>query len=127
MAFAVYLLKDENGVPRYVGVSRDPNDRLKRHLREKRARTHRECWIASMRERGLSPTMEIVEWTDDWSEAEKRWIAKLLLEGNPLTNGNEGGTTLRQARGKSDTYPNYRRLMHFAGVSIRGGRHYTPS
>ena len=80
-----------------------------------------------MIERGLKPEMEIVEWSEDWDEAEKRWVSKMRSEGYPLTNGNDGGLTMHQTRGKADTYPHYRRMMHFIGLSIRGGKHYKPS
>jgi len=75
---AIYLLKDENGQVRYVGLAANPDDRLKRHLRECRVgNTHRKAWIRSMLERGHSPTMEVVEWTDNWNFAE-RYFRKVM-------------------------------------------------
>jgi predicted GIY-YIG superfamily endonuclease len=121
---AVYVLKDESGNPRYVGVTTEPAKRLARHLREaKERRTHRHRWVMSMVDRGVAPTLEVVEQTENWDEAERRWIAKLRSDGASLVNGNDGGHEPSHFRsGVSERSPNlkraYRRLEAFArGVS----------
>jgi hypothetical protein len=112
---AIYLLKDGNGEPRYVGVASNPPDRLKRHLREcRQGNTYRKNWIRSMLASGHTPTMEVVEWTGDWDAAERQWIFKMRALGYQLTNGNEGGTDCSQWRGAncSETKtPFYKKMM----------------
>jgi GIY-YIG catalytic domain-containing protein len=118
--YAVYALKDENGTPRYVGITKNPKDRYSRHLREARAkRTHRQCWISSMLAHGLKPSIEVLEWTDDWDQAEREWVFKFRALGYPLTNGNAGGISMDHVRGynSADT-----KLPYFKKVCIRLGQ-----
>lgn len=68
---------------------------------------------------GLSPAMEVVEWAEDWDEAERRWIAKYRNDGCQLTNGNDGGKTMHQAHACSETYPNIKRAYRILESSIR--------
>lgn len=114
--WTVYVLKDPAGAIRYVGVTAGPIEkRLQRHLWEARTlRTHRAAWVRSLVARDQAPTIEAVETTEDWAEAETRWIATLRAQGVNLVNGNAGGHTMHQARERSETYPalkrSYRRL-----------------
>lgn len=121
--WAVYVLKDETGAIRYVGVSKNPKRRLGYHMREWRAtaagKTHRHAWMASMLARGVKPTLEVVEWTPDWDEAERRWIAKCRADGCNLVNGNDGGRTMRQAQARSESYPAVKRMYRYFEGNLR--------
>lgn len=110
-SYAVYVLRDEVGAIRYVGITTQPEHRLSRHVREARARkTHRHNWIMSLIDRGALPTLEVVEWAPDWDEAERRWVEKLKAEGCDLVNGNDGGLTMHQVRKSSERYPAIKRM-----------------
>jgi|SRR5882762_187823 len=93
---AIYLLKDDLGSVRYVGYAKDPDDRLKRHLREYKFgfKTHRKAWVGKMLEEGRSIHMEIVEWTNDWNMVERQWIFKMRALGCDLVNGSDGGEAI---------------------------------
>jgi predicted GIY-YIG superfamily endonuclease len=122
---SVYVLRDPSGEIRYVGVTANPVQRLKRHLREWRGKnTHRANWMRALIESGQKPTMEVVELAEDWSEAERRWIAKLQAEGCRLVNGNEGGKTMHQARCRSESYPAIKRGYRVLESAMRG-KHIT--
>lgn len=124
----VYVLEDETGRIRYVGVTADPAQRLGRHIREsRRADTHRSVWIRSMLSAGKMPTLRVVEsGVVDWNEAERRWIAKYRNEGCDLVNGNDGGRAVspRMLSGRPN-YPYTRELMRRIGSACarrKGGK-----
>ena len=95
--FAVYTLSDEHGNVRYVGITKSPQERNKRHPREARyGNSHRKCWIRSMIKAGFQPKMTVIEWVEDWDEAERRWIAHFRAIGCDLVNGNDGGFTMNR-------------------------------
>lgn len=88
----------ENKV-RYVGQSIQPALRFKAHLNSGNGvpSNAREEWIKSLKEQNLKPELVILEavkrtaivrYSRDAaaSEAECRWIGRLLNEGHPLTN-----------------------------------------
>jgi len=67
--WAVYALHDPTGEVRYIGIAKDPIERLKRHYRECRVgNTHRKTWLRSLFTKGAEPLYSILEWTSDWSE-----------------------------------------------------------
>lgn len=87
---------------RYVGVAKDPVDRLRAHMRDggegvRRKRTHKACWIRSLRRLGLRPVLRILARVSEqrWEESERKWIAKLRRNGDDLTNANDGGYGMR--------------------------------
>ena len=90
---AIYALSDpETGEIRYIGKANDPRARLKSHIRDSRRRnTPVCCWIKKLAQHGATPTMSILEWTDDWIEAERRLIAKYRAENTNLLNIADGG------------------------------------
>lgn len=78
---------------RYIGKSVRPRWRFTNHLND-RSRTWRTNWLNTLRQRGLTPRMEILERVpidEDWQEVEQQWIATGLAEGWPLTNCTNGG------------------------------------
>lgn len=108
--WAVYALHDPSGAVRYVGISKNPTERVIRHFRECRyGSTKRKTWLRSVLLRGEEPQYSILEWTDDWDEAEKRWIAYFKASGANLVNGNEGGRTHQGTR-VPNPHPTIRRL-----------------
>lgn len=116
---AVYSLEDEVGQVRYIGVSKNPPTRLDSHIREsRRGETHRCRWIRSVIERGFTPVMRILEWVEDWSEGEMRWIAYFRLSGAPLVNGNDGGLCMKQARIPA-RFPTIKRTYRVLEANLR--------
>jgi hypothetical protein len=88
---AVYVLSDASG-PRYVGITKYPRRRYLQHCRvSPNPGCHREKWLNELLLNGALPAMQIVEWTSDWDEAEKRWIHDLREQGCALVNGTAGG------------------------------------
>ena len=85
----IYALKDpRDGNVRYVGRSFAPEKRYKAHLREG-GDTHKARWIKQLMDLKSQPELEILECVaaSDWSEAERRWMAKY----DNLTNSCSGG------------------------------------
>lgn len=116
----VYVLEDETGAVRYVGVTANPKERLARHIREARcANTRRGTWVRSLVARGVVPVLRIVETGVDWREAEPRWIAKFRSEGCDLVNGNDGGENVpqRMLSGRP-TYPHTRAMLVSLGSAV---------
>ncbi len=91
----IYVLVDPNTLQkRYVGVSLDPQDRLKRHITYCQGRkTHKERWIDNLRQQGQTPLLEVLEEISEWSWEleERKWIAFGRQQGWPLTNETDGG------------------------------------
>ncbi len=84
--------------PRYIGYTCMPLiDRLGAHLRGslRKHRTHKECWIVSLLERGKSPSIELVKSISPLDGPWKYWeqyYIKLYRElGYNLTNSTDGG------------------------------------
>lgn len=97
MSVVIYALSDpETGEIRYVGkTAQRPARRLNAHIQD-RAHSHKKYWIKTLRERGLKPTIEVLETIEnsddrDWQESERFWIAYLRFFGCRLTNLDNGG------------------------------------
>ncbi len=82
---------------RYVGVSVRPKARYNEHLSHavKGGKTHRDCWIRSLIERGIRPAYSVLETAtaDNWQERERYWIAEYRAISR-LTNITDGGDGL---------------------------------
>lgn len=90
--WAVYALKDDGGAIRYIGVSKTPDRRLKAHIRgAKYVESRKSNWVKSLLKVGKKPVMELLEWTEDWDEAERRWVSLCREWGCRLVNGTDGG------------------------------------
>lgn len=90
---AIYALCDPGtGEIRYIGKANDPRARLKSHLRDARRRaTPVYRWISKLGKSNQQPRIQVLAWTDDWREEERRQIADLRAKGARLLNVAEGG------------------------------------
>lgn len=74
---------------RYVGKTINIKRRYKQHLYDKR-KTHKACWVQSLRNDNLKPIINIIETCEDnWQEREIFWISQF----DNLTNFSLGGGT----------------------------------
>lgn len=121
--WSIYVLIDpRSNEVRYVGWSSDVRARFGAHLREaKRARTHKERWIAGLLAAGLRPICEVVETGlgEGWADAERRQIADYRAAGARLTNATDGGDGISGYRAT----PEYRARLS----AMRKGRPASPA
>lgn len=76
----------------YVGKSINPPLRLEQHIKGSPKGNTRTCrWITSLLELGLLPIQDILEYAEDWQEAERRWIDLFKKSPMDLTNHTSGG------------------------------------
>ena len=103
----IYTLSDPNtNEIRYVGKSNDLKYRLKKHINEsKNKRTHKEKWINTLINEGLTPIIEILDIVNEneWSFYETYWISQFKTWGFELTNGTSGGEGSDGIKGKTHT------------------------
>lgn len=90
---SIYGLADPvTGEVRYIGKSNNPTRRFKDHLRQRGRRYPVYQWIESLRQRGLTPGLVIIEASPtDWREAERRLIAEARGRGDRILNVADGG------------------------------------
>lgn len=88
----------------YIGVSVDPDQRLKQHMSEGRrlCKTHPNelrCWLASLARENKTPLIVVLDRGDDADmlESEVAWI-NLVRSKGPLYNLNDGGCGRRLGR-----------------------------
>lgn len=90
----IYTLNDpRTGEVRYVGMTHRAA-RLYEHVyRPKRERTHVACWIKSLSDAGLRPSMVVLEEGvgPSWAERERYWISEMRRLSVRLTNLTDGG------------------------------------
>lgn len=86
------LAHPETGVIRYVGKANKLGPRYALHLR-KDEQTKKSNWIQSLRRKGLTPKMEVLDIvpTEEWQFWEMYWISQLKTWGHTLYNGDNGG------------------------------------
>jgi hypothetical protein len=93
----IYVLQDPHGVIRYVGKTNTAlSRRLSGHLSAARLperKTHVAAWIRSLLNRGMLPTIHLVQEISGpaWAGAEAYWISYFRSNGSPLTNLTNGG------------------------------------
>lgn len=97
--FFVYSLSDpRNGLVKYIGITKNPKERLRKHLSQKNV-TLKNNWVKSLLSNGVTPIMTLVDSSIDResiNEKEKQWIIKYREWGCDLknmTNGGDGGDT----------------------------------
>lgn len=96
----VYVLTDPRYPDdvRYVGVTDNPQRRLRQHISKSKGKTyHRANWINSLLDNGLKPMMTIIDETDEnnWRQCEIEWIARYRAMGCDLVNSTDGGGGVR--------------------------------
>ena len=86
MRVTIYVLRDADGLQRYVGKSKDPSARFKAHQRT------RFPWAASW---------EALETCDaaSWEARERYWIAQGRARGWPIENIADGGNAVTDTSG----------------------------
>lgn len=98
-----YVLADpRDGQVRYVGVTWNPEKRLKGHLTNAHSGRITKCkgWLRGLIDGGFKPVMHVIEeGITDWDDAERFWIAYFRSIGADLTNGTDGGHVLPPVKG----------------------------
>jgi hypothetical protein len=94
------LVDPRTDLIRYVGVADDPENRLIRHLYQRKAdKTYKNRWLSKLWEKGLRPTIRIIDIVDptceDWETIERFYIAAYRAVGFSLTNASAGGSGTR--------------------------------
>jgi len=90
----IYALKDPiDNTFKYVGMTKNPKQRLYDHIHEKRGKTKKINWIKKLIKLNLLPLMIILDETNniDVEKMETFYIKKLIEEGNELLNYDENG------------------------------------
>ena len=102
--YKIYSLNDPiTNEVRYVGKTVSPlYKRLSSHFRDKTP-SYKTNWINSLKEKGLKPTINILEITNEdvWQEREKHWISVYKTTGR-LTNYLDGGQGQQKGYKHSD-------------------------
>lgn len=91
----IYALVDpRNETVRYIGKSKDPKQRRRRHIIRARNGVDTHCynWIRVLLSENLKPDLLVIEEVPEskWEESEKKWIAYYREEVD-LTNTADGG------------------------------------
>ncbi len=96
MTTKIYFLKDpNNGEIKYIGKTETSlQDRLSAHVYQaKECKYERYDWLKALLEKGLKPTIHLIEEVKDeeWEEKEKHWIETFKTMGFCLENIVDGG------------------------------------
>lgn len=91
--FEIYALIDpETDEIRYIGKSNNAQNRLKHHILDRiKKKLPVSVWINDLMEKGMRPTLVVLERVVDWEEAEIRLIAVSRARGDRLLNVADGG------------------------------------
>lgn len=112
MAFFLYGLEDPlSGELRYIGWTVRLEARLRRHMNDCRLRgsSHRENWLRSLKESGLSPVLVVLACRQKRADilvAEREAIQRHRDQGCDLVNtapGGEGGATFTGRKHSAET------------------------
>lgn len=98
LAFVYGLIDPRTKEYRYVGMSKNPQNRFIGHLKEARnskKKNHKIYWIRGLVNLGLTFETKILsKLSSSPGILERQWIKKLRFEGNRLTNKTAGGEGL---------------------------------
>lgn len=101
----VYGLVDpETGDIMYVGRTVDPYKRMGQHLKA-RSNSHRDRWIKSLQNRGLEPTMIVLDVLERDRDSERIWILGLGVDRELLNSTLPGGRLTQRQRKKVEPEP----------------------
>jgi len=105
VAFIYALVDPRTREVRYVGKANEPSSRLRVHIRsgDLASFSPRERWIGGLAFFDLEPELLLLEETDTWQEAERRWIALFRAISCDLTNSTDGGEGVRSGRHSPET------------------------
>lgn len=100
--YKLYSLNDETGI-RYIGITKQKlSYRLSGHIssckqafKNKRSRHHRHCWIKSLLNKGILPTISLITEFDCPIQAKQAEINTIKLYKN-LVNTTAGGDGIRE-------------------------------
>src|SRR5688572_2866476 len=73
----IYTISDPiTGLVRYVGKTKDPNNRFKKHLTSNKLNTKSCRWIKGLKSKGLKPVFDIIDTCSesDWQQKERQYI-----------------------------------------------------
>src|SRR6266851_8039644 len=90
--YSIYGLVDpRDSSTRYIGVSKQPNARMRAHTRHRGGDKGK--WLKELKELGLTPQVEVLETITNSRDAEaiatereQHWISKFVGEGIALLN-----------------------------------------
>lgn len=87
------LIDPRTSAVRYVGWAFDVAKRVRDHISKARKQhSHKASWLVQLENDGLQPLYQVLEsGTNEWAEAERRWIAYFREQGASLTNLTDGG------------------------------------
>lgn len=113
--YKLYSLNDETGV-RYIGITKQKLlCRLSGHIasckqafKNKKSRHHRHCWIKSLLDKDIKPTITLIAEFNSSEEAKQAEINTIKLYNN-LVNGTAGGDGIRNYK-FSEKYLETKRL-----------------
>jgi len=98
---AIYALHGTDKIIRYIGKSVNPKSRFNSHKSTaKLQKYNKDNWINELCKTD-SLQMTVLEWTENWQDAEKRWIEKGRTENWPLFNILDGGDDYAQLHTKT--------------------------
>lgn len=93
--YCIYLFSDEYGLPKYVGKSKNFNQRIKQHLNKDRFiyKSWFYNWLNKQINESIEYFIDVLEICNDnnWQEKEKYWIKHIRENGYKLTNMTDGG------------------------------------
>lgn len=100
--YKLYSLSDETGV-RYIGITKQKlSYRLSAHIssckqafKNKKSRNYRHCWIKSLLDRNIKPTISLIAEFNSSEEVKQAEINTIKLYKN-LVNGTAGGDGIRE-------------------------------
>jgi group I intron endonuclease len=103
----IYILSEPtSNQVRYVGKTKDPNRRLKKHISERFIHdSYKDRWIRKIVENGELPEITVIDTVDDkeWIFWERFYISYFKFIGCNLTNGTDGGDQPPSTKGRKQT------------------------
>ena len=103
----IYILSEPStNQIRYVGKTKDPKRRFKRHISERFIHdSYKDRWVRKMVENGELPEITVIDTVEDveWVFWEKFYISYFKFIGCNLTNGTEGGDEPPSTKGRKHT------------------------
>jgi predicted GIY-YIG superfamily endonuclease len=100
--YYVYTLTDpRTNKIRYVGVTTNPQHRLRCHISGSKHGKYRAEWLLELKADGVKPEMNIVAQAEneaDGLDLEKEWIENLSASGHDLVNGRKPAKSVKKER-----------------------------